>query len=234
MKIQTLTTGFAGIAALASLSLSAPAMAAEAQACNTEAAAITKAVSASPEDVLKIVAEKVAASPKCGCEIVKAAIEASKADKALVVSIVQTAAAAAPDELPVVLSCAAAVAPQAAAELAAAFSDETEGSGKGARYYGKGTVGKGTVGKDVVETTTTEEDDFTEDFGLLRPGVGGIYLAAPSTGGGGIDDNGDRIRAGRSRITDRIIGSGGERVVTRTVTRVIRVPGGVDVSPDEL
>lgn len=179
MKIQTLTKSFAGIAALASLSVSSLAMAEEVP-CNTESANVTTAVTAAPEKVLQIVSEKVAASPKCACEIVKAAISATKADKNLVVSIVEAAAAAAPSELPTVLACAAAEAPEAAAALANKFSAESEGSGKG--VVGKEPVGKEPVGKEPV-VTKTEDEDFSEDFGLLRPGVGGIYLSPPSTGG---------------------------------------------------
>jgi len=176
MKFPTLTLGLAGLAALASLST-----ASASELCTPVQSAVTKAIVAAPESVLAVVAQQVAASPKCACEIVKAAISAVKTDNATVVAIVEAAAAAAPAELPVVLACAAATAPQAASALADKFSAETEGSGKD--VVGKEPVGKEPVGKAPVTTAT--EDEYSEDFGFIRPGVGGIYLTIPNSVGAG-------------------------------------------------
>ncbi len=170
MKFPTLTLGLAGLAALASFSA-----ASASELCTPVQSAVTKAIVAAPESVLEVVAQQVAASPKCACEIVKAAISAVKSDNATVVAIVEAAAAAAPAELPVVLACAAAAAPQAASALADKFSAETEGSGKN-------VVGKEPVGKAPV-TAVVEEEDYSEDFGFVRPGVGGIYLTIPNSAG---------------------------------------------------
>lgn len=175
MKFPTLTLGLACVAAMASIST-----ASAADLCSPSAKAVTEAVAAAPDSVLKVVAEQVAASPTCACEIVKAAITAAKADKATVVAIVESAAAAAPEQLPVVLACAATAAPEAAAALADKFGAETQGSGKG--VVGKEPVGKGPVGKGPVPGPVVE-DEYSDDFGFIRPGVGGIYLSIPNSGG---------------------------------------------------
>ena len=202
MKFPNLTLGFAGIAALASLST---ASAVETELCTSLQAAVTKAVSAAPESVLKVVAEQVAASPKCACEIVKSAIAASKADSATVVAIVEAAAAAAPDQLPVVLACAASASPQAAAALADKFGAETSGSGKG--VVGKEPVGKGPVPPPVVE------EEFSEDFGFVRPGVGGIYLTIP---------NGSAAGSGMSQEQiDRLLKTGDYILVDGQLVKII-------------
>lgn len=217
MKFPTLTLGLAGLAAMVSFST-----ASAAEACSSLEATVTKAVSAAPESVLKVVAEQVAASPKCACEIVKAAIAASKADSATVVAIVETTAAAAPDQLPVVLACAANAAPQAAAALADKFGAETAGSGKG-------VVGKGPIGKEPAPVPVVEEE-FSEDFGFVRPGVGGIYLTIPNGASAGVGSSGlsdEEIK--RLLKTGDFILVDGElvRVIETTVTkhgRTIIVP----------
>lgn len=219
MKFPTLTLGFASLAALASLST---ASAVETELCSSLHASVTKAVSAAPESVLKLVAEQVAANPKCACEIVKAAISAAKADNATVVAIVEAAAAAAPDQLPVVLACAAAVAPQAASVLADKFGAETDGSGKG-------VVGKEPVGKAPVMTQTVEEE-YSEDFGFVRPGVGGIYLTIPNGSGasGGLSQ--EEIKRLLATGNFRLIDGQLVEIITTTVTkpgRPVFVPGGV-------
>jgi hypothetical protein len=215
MKFSKLTFGFAGIAALASFST---AIAADADLCTPVQASVTKAVSAAPESVLKVVAEQVAASPKCACEIVKAAIGAAKADSATVVAIVEAAATAAPDQLPVVLACAASASPQAAAALADKFGADTEGSGKD--VVGKEPVGKAPVDKGPVPVV---EEEFSDDFGFIRPGVGGIYLTIPNGsrageafGSGFSDEEIQRLlRTGKYELVNGQL----VRVITTTVTK---------------
>ncbi len=63
--------------------------------------------------VLEIVSTEVAAAPGCACEIVKAAIEGSKADVDTVAAIVEAAATAAPEQMRLISQCAVAVAPDA-------------------------------------------------------------------------------------------------------------------------
>ena len=59
--------------------------------------------------------------------------------------------------------------------LADKFGAETEGSGKG--VVGKEPVGKEPVGKGPVPVV---EDEYSDDFGFVRPGIGGIYLTIPN------------------------------------------------------
>ena len=89
-------------------------------------------------------------SPECLCEVVKASIVASSANKELVKSIVETAIIAAPDQLEAIVNCSIAIAPDAAneiAEVAKQFSDNASVgkkdssilflSGKNGYYGGK-------------------------------------------------------------------------------------------------
>jgi hypothetical protein len=204
MKFPTLTLGLAGFAAMVSFST-----ASAAELCSPLEAAVAKAVTAAPESVLKVVAEKVAASPSCACEIVKAAIASAKADNATVVAIVEAAAAAAPDQLPAVLACAATAAPQAAASLADKFGAETAGSGKG--VVGKEPVGKGPV------TETVVEDEYSEDFGFVRPGVGGIYLTIPN----GSSSAGIFGRGLSEQEIKRLLATGDYRLIDGELVRII-------------
>lgn len=175
MKNTTLSLSMAGIAALVSLAFGQVSSAADHKDnCGSEAKKVKAAVIAAPEDVLKIVAQEVQAAPTCVCEIVKAAIVASKADKALVVDIVTTAAALVPDETPTIIACAIAQSPESARAIADKF-----GSGKGTVRTGKETV---TSGKEGGRVEPTGEEGFTDDFALFHAGIGGIYLTTPSSG----------------------------------------------------
>lgn len=87
--------------------------------CIALSVSVKNAVSAQQSNVLEIVSEQVGAAPGCACEIVKAAIEASKADAKTVAAIVEAASIAAPDQMRLVSQCAVAVAPDALAEVQA-------------------------------------------------------------------------------------------------------------------
>lgn len=148
--------------------------------CGVESKKVSKAVTAAPEDVLKIVATEVGAAPSCACEIVKAAIKASKADKDLVVSIVTAATEAAPDEAPAIIACAIEQSPEASRAIADKF-----GSGKGvvaAEPSGKqpAPTGKEPTGKVPGPVEPGEPDIW--DFGFFHSGIGNIYTTPPSSG----------------------------------------------------
>jgi len=214
MKLNTLTLGFVGLAALASIS-----SASASELCTPVQAAVTKAIAAAPESVLKVVADQVAASPKCACEIVKAAITAASADSATVVSIVEAAASTAPSELATLLACAAATSPEAAGALADKFGAATEGSGKG--VVGKEPVGKAPTGKEPAPTPV--DDEFSDDFGFVRPGVGGIYLTVPNGSGAGNgvlsqEEIKRLLRTGDYELVDGVL----VRIIKTTVTKPIR------------
>lgn len=96
-----------------------PAALAEESACHTVSKSVTKAIQADPSNVLAIVEREAASSPACACEVVKAAIVATEADKKLVGQIVTTAVEAAPDKMQIITNCAIAVAPDALPEIRA-------------------------------------------------------------------------------------------------------------------
>lgn len=87
--------------------------------CGARSVAVKKQVVAEKSKVLEIVSNEVTATPTCSCEIVKAAIQAFKANAKMVAAIVEVAAIAAPDQLHMIAKCAIAVAPDASAEVQA-------------------------------------------------------------------------------------------------------------------
>lgn len=75
-------------------------------------------VTKTPDKVLEIVSAETAKTPKCACEIIKAAISGSKAKPPTVAAIVEAALNAAPEEhWPVIVQCALAAAPDALREI---------------------------------------------------------------------------------------------------------------------
>jgi hypothetical protein len=81
--------------------------------CVTLSVSVKQAVAADREKTLEVVSKQVAENSSCACEVVKAAIEGSNADPALVGAIVDAAAAAAPEQAALSAQCAIAVAPDA-------------------------------------------------------------------------------------------------------------------------
>ncbi len=81
--------------------------------CLALSVAVKNAATANQSGVLELVSREVAAAPGCACEIVKAAIEGSKAEPKMVAAIVQAASTAAPEQLRLISQCAVAVAPDA-------------------------------------------------------------------------------------------------------------------------
>ncbi len=93
--------------------------------------AVKAAVIADSNNVLEIVATQVAANGSCACEIVKAAIVASDADKKTVALIVDTAILEAPDQLRIIAQCAIAIAPDAIAKIQAVVEKYDKAGGEG-------------------------------------------------------------------------------------------------------
>jgi hypothetical protein len=118
------------------LALVTPAYA-EAPDCYKVSTAVKAAVAAHPEKVLELVAAQVAQNESCACEVVKAAIVASGADKTLVAGIVEAAIEAAPSKVRIIGQCAVAVAPDALAEVQAVVTKYGAGSGDSG-YSAKG------------------------------------------------------------------------------------------------
>lgn len=96
-----------------------PTIMAEEPDCTKLSDTVKKLVGAKPDHVLEIVERQTAANPTCSCEVVKAAIVATEADRKLVGQIVATAIEAAPDKMSIITSCAIAVAPDALEEIKA-------------------------------------------------------------------------------------------------------------------
>ncbi len=169
----------------AAMALVIPAYATE-TVCYKVSAIVKKEVAAEPEKVLEVVASQVARNQACSCEIVKAAIIASGADKKLVASIVMTAASEAPEKLRIISQCAVAVAPDALAEVQAVVSElgANAAGGHGAKggiaYDAKGGE-KGGARGDEASPGIGNPLDFPS-YGPVGPtpgGPGGFPLFPP-------------------------------------------------------
>lgn len=150
--------------------------------CNAQSASLKEAITAKPSEMLQLVEVRVSANPGCACEIVKTAIEVSKADVQTVASIVETAAAAAPDKMRLIAQCALAVAPDALAGVQAVLakldpsSGESGASSKDAKSSKEPQVADtwnplDFPGDDPKKTTTGGYEEFPPGPG---PGPGGF------------------------------------------------------------
>ncbi len=160
MKTSQYITVVASVAAV----LLSPAIgrAGEATVCDKVATLVREAVEKEPQKVLIIVEDNMVANETCACEIVKAAIRASRADAELIKQIVTTAVHVAPNRAALIAECASVVAPD----------------------NSKGVVDtvKGVTGVQPVEPVTVPTGGGT-DYGLIPSDIRGVYLVSPSTGG---------------------------------------------------
>jgi hypothetical protein len=168
---------------------------------------VRKAITSDPAKTLMIVEDALVINEACACEIVRAAIEASKADAALKQQIVQTALAVAPKMAPVITECAG-MQGNVPTVVPTATSDEDYGD---VTYSGKS--GKGS--KSVLPVMPPAPVEEVEEFTYIPRDIRGIYLIAP--GGVGFigerstdmvcecdkDDDGDKPKH-RRRITNPI------------------------------
>ena len=152
--------------------------------CETVSQSVTKKVEEDPDQVLVTVEDAMASHDKCACEIVKAAIVASRADGRLVGEIVFTAVTVSQSMAPTVAECAVSVAPDSAPQIRAALKRALSDTGRKPSYGRKPSFGKNPYGdKEPIPSAEPVEDGF--DFGRTPLDVRGIYLLAPSPGGGG-------------------------------------------------
>lgn len=93
------------------LTLSGSYASAQSESCDSIAKDVFAAVQKDSGKVLMIVEDAMVINESCACEIIKAAISASKADGALVNQIVQTGISVAPKMSGVIMDCATAIAP---------------------------------------------------------------------------------------------------------------------------
>jgi hypothetical protein len=141
--------------------------------CLKLSVAVKHAVAAQPQQVLQIVEKEVAANSDCSCEVVKSAIEASKADAKTVAAIVETAATVAPDKMRLISQCAVAVAPQALADVQAVMSRIDPSKGEGG-YSAKGAK----TGPEVAVKPAFNPLDFPGQ-GPVGPTPGGPPILPP-------------------------------------------------------
>ncbi len=143
--------------------------------CNEISQDVRKAVAADPAKTLMIVEDALVINEACACEIVKAAIEASRADDLMRRQIVQTALAVAPRMAPAITECAG-----VSGEVPVAYQETTEDP----TYSGK----SGKNAKSVLPVLPQAPIQDVEDFAYIPRDIRGIYLIAP----GGVGFIGDR------------------------------------------
>ncbi|MGK0186918.1 MAG: hypothetical protein ACI9R3_002703 [Verrucomicrobiales bacterium] len=203
MKKRIQTPLMATVAALA-VGFVSPALAAA--DCDKASTTFSAAVSSQPDELLTLLVEAVAKNESCSCEIVQAAIKAVGADKAKVGDIVFAAVSIAPGMATTITECAVAAAPKATSEIKAALKSAL--SDKGSASYGKDGYGKN-PGKEVVDPVEVV-DNGGFDFGRAPLDVRGIYLLAPSPGGGFVSETVvEVIERVRIKIVNRGGGDGG-------------------------
>lgn len=139
---------------------------------------VVTAVTAQPDKVLAIVEENTLASSDCVCEIIKAAIHASKADEELTKQIMLTALNAAPEKAKVIEICIASI-------KAEKYQQHVK---KGGKEVVDVRSGKG--GKDVQPVLSRKGDMVMadpvtgdDDYYILPQDIRGVYLIQPAAGG---------------------------------------------------
>ena len=135
--------------------------------CGKIAQDVTESITKEPAKVLMIVEDALVINEGCACEIIKAAITASKADVPMVKQIIATAVAVAPKMTPVIMECANATSPGSTDEVTTASVVE-DPSGKDAKSVQPVTV----------EEPKTSGSDFSGSASIR-----GVYLMAPAVGG---------------------------------------------------
>lgn len=136
--------------------------------CDQLSKDVREAVAKEPAKVLMIVEDALVINESCACEIVKAAIQASNADQAMVQQIVQTAIAVAPKMAAVIAECAAAVAPQFGEAINATVAGKTEKTDRS---------------KEVSEAVAKPETEAPGVDYLGASYIRGIYLIQPAAAG---------------------------------------------------
>ncbi len=138
---------------------------AQSSSCQGIADDVTAAVTKEPTKVLMIVEDALVINESCACEIIKAAIIASKADPTLVNQIVQTAISVSPKQSGIIMDCATAISPSS---VSTADMTVITSSGKDVKNP-----------LPVEPAPAPEEEDFTPIPSSIR----GIYLMQPPAGG---------------------------------------------------
>jgi hypothetical protein len=172
--MKSILSVFAGVVCLAVLTGNAFATA----DCAELAAELGESVKGEPAQVLVLVEEALKKSEACSCEIVKAAIEAAKADQneELLKQIVIVALNAVESQAATIAECAVAAAPESVSAvkeaMRVAFGDSGDGNGLGEAPLGDPLAG--------TEDAVTLEAIKAGGPWAGRPvSVGGVYLIPP-------------------------------------------------------
>jgi hypothetical protein len=179
MIVTTLHRSSLGAAFFALLAVSADTQAAPPAACDKIAQDVRESVEKDPSKVLMYVEDALVINETCACEIVRAAITASKADANLIKQIVQTSIAVAPRMTAVIEDCSGSNATGAAV----ASKETKEESQSGGKDVVDVTSGKG--GMDVLPPK--DGGETKSGFSGGTADIRGLYLIQPATGvfGGG-------------------------------------------------
>lgn len=159
MKILT-TLRFSACLLTFTTVATSPRASAQTGSCDSIAGDVAAAVQKDPGKVLMIVEDALVINETCACEIIKAAIGASKADSALVNQIVQTGISVAPKMSGVIMDCATAMSPGAISSQVTATS-----------------------GKDVKNPLPVVAPVVEDDFNPVPSSIRGVYLMQPPAGG---------------------------------------------------
>lgn len=158
-----------------------------AEDCYAISKLVAKKIAAQPKNVLSIVSEQITANESCACEIVKAAIVTTEADKKLVAQIVEQAIEAVPTKVSLITTCALAVAPDAHAEVMEVAAKYSKGSGEGDSAKGgsaKGGSAKESSAKGAVATMPIASFSPLDFIGLdTTSNFSPIQIFLPNPGG---------------------------------------------------
>lgn len=181
--VVSLSAGFLG---------SVPLVQAEpSSACVQAANDVSQAVTKDPKKVLLIVEDALVINESCACEIVRAAIQSSGADAAMIQQIVQTGIAVVPGQAGMITECAA------ASGQPVAQSETTEDE-SGKNPTSRDSNGKNPSGKNAIADSSSAKNPIMPEVdaegsraasGSSGPSLGnfagnvrGVYLVYPAAG----------------------------------------------------
>ena len=178
---------------LVTLGVAASAIWGAENACATLARHVAAAVRADRERVLIIVEDSIVQNETCACEIVKAAIDAARADHGLVSQIVFTAASCSPGSASVVAECALAAAPGAADEVKWALERAFEGEppppiarSLSGEAPGPANEAANPAGGKSPAGTKSRESSPDSEITLTPVSIGGICFIVPGGASAGV------------------------------------------------
>lgn len=130
--------------------------------CDKVANEVRAAVTADPSKVLLVVEDAMVANESCACEIVRAAVSASKAQQDLIKQIVLTATNIAPNMSSIIFDCS---------------SIQSEGD------TSKKVLGSEKEAFEIQPTSPVQPQGDLEDYFAPPTSIRGVYLSQPAAGG---------------------------------------------------